>query len=272
MVTDAPIRREPPAFRPVVVARVADRTPRLRRVTLTGPALDGFDIGLPGSSLRLLPPLPGRSEPEIPSWTGNEFLAADRSRPPIRTLTPLRFDPETNELDVDVVLHGEGPLSTWAGQATPGAEVAVAGTGRGYAIDPKASAYLLAGDESALPAISLLLPALPATAEITVVVEIADPAGELALGAPEGSAEDPTIHWVVNRSDDPGSALVAAVTTWLSPERVGADTRVWVAGEAASVQRIRRFAFEDRAMSRSKATIRGYWKRGRAEGAGDPPG
>jgi NADPH-dependent ferric siderophore reductase len=44
--------------------------------------------------------------------------------------------------------------------------------------------------------------------------------------------------------------------------------RVWVAGEAAAVQRIRRHLFEDRGLPRSQASVRGYWKHGR-RGNGD---
>ena len=39
---------------------------------------------------------------------------------------------------------------------------------------------------------------------------------------------------------------------------------VWVAGEAAGVQRIRRHLFEERGLTRAQATVRGYWKHGRA--------
>ena len=62
-----------------MVARTADRTPRLRRITLTGRSLGGFDAGLPGASVRLLLPPSGEAEPEIPTWTGNEFLAGQLS-------------------------------------------------------------------------------------------------------------------------------------------------------------------------------------------------
>ena len=43
---------------------------------------------------------------------------------------------------------------------------------------------------------------------------------------------------------------------------------MWVAGEAAGVQRIRRLLFQERGLPRSQAAIRGYWKHGRA-GDGD---
>ena len=39
---------------------------------------------------------------------------------------------------------------------------------------------------------------------------------------------------------------------------------VWVAGEAAAVQKIRKHLFDQRGMSRSDATVRGYWKHGRS--------
>ena len=38
-------------------------------------------------------------------------------RPVMRTFTPRRFEPETATLQVDFVLHGEGPASAWAQQA-----------------------------------------------------------------------------------------------------------------------------------------------------------
>jgi len=58
----------------------------------------------------------------------------------------------------------------------------------------------------------------------------------------------------------PGDALVAAVT--------GAElvegTRVWAAGEAAAVQRIRKHLSEDRGVPRPHTSVRGYWVFGRA--------
>jgi NADPH-dependent ferric siderophore reductase len=46
-------------------------------------------------------------------------------------------------------------------------------------------------------------------------------------------------------------------------------TRLWAAGEAAAMQRIRRHLFEDRGLSRADATVRGYWKHGRAGDSAD---
>jgi NADPH-dependent ferric siderophore reductase len=40
-------------------------------------------------------------------------------------------------------------------------------------------------------------------------------------------------------------------------------TKIWAAGEAAAMQRIRQYLFKDRGIDRSDTMIRGYWKRPR---------
>ena len=59
------------------MARVEPRSPHMVRITLTGSALDGFDIGLPAASVRILLPTDS-TDLVIPSWTGNEFLLEGR--------------------------------------------------------------------------------------------------------------------------------------------------------------------------------------------------
>jgi NADPH-dependent ferric siderophore reductase len=259
-VTEPRIRREPPRFRSAEVAHVDQRSPRLVRVTFTGDELADLDIGLPASSIRVLVPPPGGADRELPRWNGNEFLYDDGSRPPIRTVTPLRLDPFTTELDVEIVRHGEGPLATFAESARPGHRVAISGTGRGYEVDPAARSFLLAGDESALPAIGVLLPNLPAEARVHVIVEIGSPEARIDLPAHPGASVD----WVeLPPGARAGEALVGAVTA----AETDPEARVWAAGEAAAVQRIRRHLFEDRGLQRSQAVVRGYWKHGRS-GAG----
>ena len=251
------VRREPPQFRRVEVRRVEERTPRLTRVTLAGPELEGFAVDDPAASVRLLLPSPGPDELVIPEWQGNEFLLPDGSRPVIRTLTPRRVDPGALELDVEIVRHGGGRASAWVDGAAPGAPAAVSGPGRGYSFAPEAAGILLAGDETALPAISQLLEVLPAGTTAEVHVEVADPAAELPLPA--------DVSWhLLPAGEPPGAALVAAVQA----VDLAAGMKVWAAGEAAAMQRIRKHLFEGRGLSRRDATVRGYWKVGRA-GDGD---
>jgi NADPH-dependent ferric siderophore reductase len=211
----------------------------------------------PAASVRLLVPRPETGRLELPSWTGNEFRFDDGSRPPIRTLTPLRVDPDGGELDVEVVLHGAGPLSSWAEAAEAGDEVAVSGPGRGYEVDPSAERFLLAGDETARPAIAQLLGVLPPAAPVDVIVEVAAEDGRVPLPA-HPRAE---VAWLaLPTGTGPGAALVEAVLS----RPIEDGTRIWVAGEAAAVQRIRKHLFDSAGVPRDRAVVRGYWKHGRA--------
>jgi len=255
------IRREPPRFRRASVLSVDDVSPRLVRVTLGGTDLEGLTVDQPAASVRLLLPSPGAADLVMPNWTGNEFLLPDGRRPTIRTFTPLHVDPMALELDVEIVVHGGGAASGWAQAAKAGDRAAVSGPGRGYEIDRDAPAFLLAGDETAIPAIGQLVGSLPRETPVHVHIEVAHPAGRVAL--PDHPLA--TVEWHDLPPDTPpGDALVAAVRG----AELEAGARVWVAGEAAAVQRIRRHLFQDRGMPRAQATVRGYWKHGRSGDTG----
>lgn len=239
----------PPAFRRVSVARVIRLGPRMVRVTLTGSELAGLLIDEPAASVRLLLPDPGE-ELAIPIWNGNEFLREDGTRPIIRTFTPRRFDDA--ELDLDLVLHSAGAASAWVLQATAGDEVAVSGPGRGYSMDPDAADYLLIGDETAIPAISQLLETIGADARIRVHLEVDDEFGVVDL--PEHPGRHLTWHLLGGVSR--GSHMTRALTA----EKLGDETAVWCAGQAAAMQQIRQLLFKELELPRSQATVRGYWK------------
>ena len=258
-MTTLPVRREPPPFRTVQVARIDQRSPYLTSVTLTGPTLEGFDAGLPAASLRLLLG-PDPTHVVLPTWDRNEFLLADGNRPTIRTLTPLRFDPGRSELVIEVVLHGEGPLSQWASTVEAGDLVAVSGTGRGYEFDTAARSFLFAGDESAIPGIQTLLKAAPLAAEVQVFIEARD------LNARVELPDHPraTINWLeLGTGSRSGDALLTAI----EESQVDPRVRVWVAGEAAAMQRARTLFFDELELPRSQTVIRGYWKHDRQASA-----
>ena len=232
------------------------------RVTFAGPDLEGLTVEQPAASVRLLIPSAGAHELVVPVWNGNEFLLPDGQRPAIRTFTPRRVDPAALEIDLEIVLHGDGVASEWAAEATSGDLAAVSGPGRGYAVDRDAPAFLLAGDETAIPAISQLLEVLPAETPVEVHIEVAHPDARVEMPRHPRAG----VAWHDREPEpSPGGALVTAVR--------GADIApgacVWVAGEAAAVQRIRRHLFEDRGFPRSQATVRGYWKHGRVGDAAD---
>lgn len=253
MVDVRELRREPPAFRRVMVGAVEDLTPHLRRITLVGEELAGLEVDEPAASVRLLMPSPGHDELVMPEWTGNEFLLPDGRRPLIRTLTPRSV--RDGEIDVDVVLHGDVGLSGWASRARSGDPAAVSGPGRGYEIDAAASRLVVLGDETALAAIAQLLEAAPETLPLTVHVETAH-GGERAP-LPRHPAASITWH-DLSPGARPGSMLLDALVS----VDIDAGTRVWAAGEAAAMQAIRTH-LGDRGVDRARTTVRGYWKHGR---------
>jgi len=120
----------------------------------------------------------------------------------------------------------------------------------------------LAGDETAIPAMSQLLEALPSLLPVQVYIEITNPDARIKLPDHPRS----TVAWrEVPPGGVPGDALVDAIR--------GADitpgTRIWVAGEAAAMQRVRRHLSEERGLLRGEATVRGYWKHGRTGDTND---
>jgi NADPH-dependent ferric siderophore reductase len=190
-------------------------------------------------------------------------------RPVVRTLTVRRADPASRELAIDVVAHGEhGTAGGWAAAARPGQPVYLMGPSGAYTPDPAADWHLLAGDESALPAISVALAALPADAVGQAFVEVAGPEDEIALVAPEGVQ----VHWIYRggradlvpeeRAGD-HAPLIEAVRTapWL-PGQV----QVFIHGEAQAVMHnLRPYIRKERGVEAKWASMSGYWRRGRTE-------
>jgi NADPH-dependent ferric siderophore reductase len=229
-------------------------------VVLGGAELSDFSLSEPAASVRLLlPSMPG-DDLVIPVWKRNEFLLPNGQRPVIRTLTPRRFDATAGELEVQIVLHEGGAASRWASAVTPGDAAAMSGPGRGYRIDADAAGFLLVGDETAIPAIAQLLEWMPPESAADVHIEVARRDAELRLPVRGATA----ITWHRRESDgSPGDALVAAVRT----STIAEGWRIWAAGEAAAMYRIRHHLFDERRLPRSRATVRGYWKDGRAADA-----
>jgi NADPH-dependent ferric siderophore reductase len=190
-------------------------------------------------------------------------------QPVIRTLTVRRTDAAAREIAIDVVVHGEhGAAGQWAATAEPGQAAYLMGPAGAYSPDPAADWHLLAGDETALPAIGVALEALPANAIGKAFIEIAGPEDEVPLIAPDGVQ----ITWIYRggRADLIGedragdhAPLIEAVKTaaWL-PGQVHA----FVHGEAQTVMHnLRPYIRKDREVDAKWASISGYWRRGRTE-------
>jgi NADPH-dependent ferric siderophore reductase len=251
-------RRVRPKPRMAQVNRIERLTPHVVGVTFTGDELDGFTTRGPAEHLKVFFPAPGEDRPALPAWgPDGPMYVEGQPRPTSRTYTPRRWRAERRELEVEFVLHGEGPGSGWAASARPGDVVAVGGAGGAYRIDPAADWYLIAGDDTAVPAIGTLLEALPPSARAFVYAEVLDAAEEQKLGG-QGRAEVTWLH----RGPQSGSAgrlLEHAVREFKLPAGEG---RVWVACEASVMRDIRRHLLTERGMDRAQIHTHGYWKYG----------
>ena len=177
-----------------------------------------------------------------------------------RTYTVRSVDAAAQEIAIDFVHHGdEGVAGPWAAAAQPGDAISLAGPGGGYAPRADADWHLLAGDLSALPAISAACATLPATAIGRVFVEVAGPADELDFARPAGVQ----LTWVHNPDAAPGELLAEAVRKepWLDGQ-----VHVFIHGEAQAVMHdLRPYIRKERAVPADWASISGYWRRGRTE-------
>src|SRR6267154_2105606 len=103
----------------LTVKRVTHITPRMVRVTLTGD-LAGFKSAAADDHVKLFFPAPGSTHPILPNGPAGSHAVAEGSMPIARDYTPRRYDAATNELDIEFVLHNEGPATRWATQVQPG--------------------------------------------------------------------------------------------------------------------------------------------------------
>ncbi len=247
---DAPPPRRRRVMRRITVTRVARLSPRMVRVTFTGDDLAAFGWNGPAAHIKLIFPEDGQAEPPLPQ--------PDGPRPTrIRTYTPRRFDPAVPELDVEFVLHGDGPASEWAAQAQAGQVLVMGGPGPNYQVETDAAWFVLAGDDAALPAIESILDALPADARARVVLEVADAHEERPLA----SAAQLDITWL-HRDGDPARADMALEAALRSIELPAGNGRIYVGCEAAAMRRIRRHLLDERGLDPATIVTRGYWKLG----------
>ncbi len=260
-MTRTPVRvRYQARLRLAQVSDVEQLSPRMRRITLSGDALDGFTSAGAGDHVKLFFPAPGQTKPILPTiQDGKPTYPEGALRPAMRDYTPRRYNPQTRELAIDFVIHGDGPAATWAAQAAPGQWLGIGGP-RGSLLTPDDyDTYLLAGDETALPAISRHLEELRPGVRALVLLEVADPAEERHLP----TAANATITWLYRHAQPAGTTnlLEEALRHLHLPE---GDTYAWIAAESETARRLRRYLTEEEGLPREQIRAAGYWRLGAA--------
>lgn len=253
-VTDRPKRRLPHAVGIGEVVEVSRPTPRLARIVLTGPVLREFPDEEPGEIVTFVWPAPGADEVVLPvaGWRYPEGTPEQHAK----NFTVRALDADRTALTVDIVLHEPpGPATAWALAARPGDRIGLAGPRIHYAADPDAAWTVLCGDETALPSIAATLETLPAGHPTFVFVEVADAAEEQRLE----TAADLDLRWIHRGAAPPhdGDALLDAVRGATFPDGPG---KVWAAGEASVVRRLREHLRDERGLPIGPLQAIGYWK------------
>jgi len=300
----------------VEVHRVERISPSYVRIELAGPGLAecGTSGPLYDQRMKIVFPNAAGNLPSFvdmdESWWESWALLPEAERGSMRTYTirDLVGSGAGTRIVVDIVVHdpGEhsGPGNAWALQARAGDGLIVLAPRRGHEFGGiewspgTATRLLLAGDETAVPAIRGVLRDLPADATGAAFVEVptADDI-QRDVVAPDGVE----VTWIP-RGDAPlGASLHAAVVAWLtgtaepapqvgedeidpglwetpvyssSGEDVAATTQVpvddgpyaglyaWIAGEAKVVTGLRRRLVNDLGVDRGQVAFMGYWREG----------
>ena len=232
------------------VLRVLDLTPRMRRITLGGPDLAGFISLGSDDHVKLLFP---QNAEELAAL---EHFAPGANKdqgpkPAMRDYTPRRYDLNTLELDIDFVLHGDGPASTWAEQAQPGQFLHIAGPRGSMVVPDIFDSYLLIGDETALPAIARRLQELPANRRALVIVEVENGKEQQVLE----SAAEINVIWVLREAGK--DHLLSTVRQIQLP---GGSLYAWVATESKLSRQIRRVLLDEHGLDEQFVKAAGYWR------------
>ncbi|PKZ41125.1 NADPH-dependent ferric siderophore reductase [Kytococcus schroeteri] len=250
--------RPPRPVRSARVDAVEWLTPEMVRVWLTGEGVGALpELEHTDHYVKLLFPPAGAPYGHP---VDREKVQAEQPRewwPVTRTYTVRTV--RNGRMALDFVSHGdEGLAGPWAASAQPGDRITFLGPGGAWSPTPEAH-HLLAGDESAIPAVAAAMERIIATggtAQVFVEVSTAEAVPEL----PEGEGIE--LHRVLRDGTAHGHALAHAVR---ERGRLPEGVQVFVHGVAEMVKEMRRHLFVEHGLSKADVSISGYWRTGCTE-------
>lgn len=237
-------------FRRVALAAREWLTPDYVRVQLEGPELVGFDS--PGADDHIRVFFPDEAVDSVEQMR----------EAPSREYTPLSWDAEAGSLTLEFAIHGdEGIAAPWAARAPIGSAAGIGGPRGSTVLVGRPDAWMLAGDETAVPAIRRWVSLMDAEAAGRVFVEVQGTAHELEIDAPSGVAVE-----FLHRGDSrAGSALAARLDAIAGDDRPAGAVFAFAAAEQSIVKPARALLLDRWQLDPDQISVRGYWKRGDTE-------
>jgi NADPH-dependent ferric siderophore reductase len=254
--SDGPQPSRVPDLREVTVVGARNVTPRMRRVTVETDDARHFSDG--GLHVRLLIPPRGRK----PIWPqsgidGRIHWATGDDALIVRPYTIRNIDVARNQVDIDFVVH-EGdnvPGASWAKNVRPGDKAGLIGPGGGGI--PKAENLVLAGDETALPAIARIAAAMPSDARLRIFLEVECREEE----QPIATAAHHEITWLHRNGRPAGTTGTLERNLRDIVSGIDRSIYVWVACEQVEARAIRNFMKTELQYDRTLFTVAAYWQR-----------
>jgi NADPH-dependent ferric siderophore reductase len=244
-------------LRLLTVDTVTDITPLMRRVRLTGD-MTGFVSAGHADHIKTFLFAEG-VEPLLPPMGPNGAEFPPGTLPQMRDYTPRYWNVEEGWIELDFVLHGDGPASSWAASAMPGKTLVIGGPRGSLVVPAEFDWYLLVGDETALPAIGRRIEELPKGSRVLAFIEVENAGEEQRFE----TAADLTLTYVYREG-------LPAGTTTLLQQAIGAASfpagtaYAFLAGEVAMSRAIRG-DLEARSFDPRYIKAAGYWRRGVAD-------
>lgn len=250
--------RHPLRFRLLKVVSVENITSHLTRVSLGGDALAGFtSLGFDDHVKLFFPDHAGNISMPTLAEDGS-LIWPEGKKPIMRDYTPRRFDPITQTLEIDFVLHLAGPATRWAQNAQVDQYLGVGGPKSSSIIPSVFDWYLLIGDDTALPAIARRLSELPKTSRVHVLVEVEDVNDHILFE----SAADVSVTWVHRKESENEHPLVEALSEMNMPTGI---FHAWIACEVAQAKALRTYLIEICKANPKWIRAAAYWQRGSAD-------
>lgn len=230
--------------RTLTVRSIEHVTPNMARILLEGADLDGFLSLSPDDHVKLFFPIPGSDEAEK------------------RDYTPRRHDAAAGTLTLDFALHdpaGAGPATRWALSAKVGDTLQMGGPKGSMVVPSDFDWWLLAGDETALPAIGRRLEEMAPGTKVTTLVAVTGPTEEQRFDT-RAAHRSLWVHRPAAQADDPAPLLAALKQ--LRPDT--GDGFIWAAAEAKVAAAIKHFVTTSWKHDPAWLQAKGYWTTGQA--------